>query len=102
MKPGADLRAWISHHLDPIADGGTGRPYQSDFDLNPDMDPGDIVVTPAAVLVPLIERPEGFDSTSHSAKSIRNASSATFMASGSDTSVSRIGDTCLPYTQKRR
>jgi 8-oxo-dGTP pyrophosphatase MutT (NUDIX family) len=59
VKPGADLRAWISHHLDPIADGGTGRPYQSDFDLNPDMDPGDIVVTPAAVLVPLIERPEG-------------------------------------------
>lgn len=59
MKPGADLRAWISHHLDPIADGGTGRPYPSDFDLNPDMDPGDIVVTPAAVLVPLIERPEG-------------------------------------------
>ena len=60
------------------------------------------VLTYLAAVLTLIERPEGFDSTSHSAKSIRNASSATFMASGSDTSVSRIGDTCLPNTQKRR
>lgn len=59
MKAGPDLRQWISHHLDPIDDSGPGRPYRSDFDMNPDMSPGETAVTPAAVLVPLVERPEG-------------------------------------------
>ncbi|MDB5468889.1 MAG: CoA pyrophosphatase [Caulobacter sp.] len=59
MKPGSDLREWIGHHLDPIDDSSTGRPYRSDFDMNPDMHPGETAIVPAAVLVPLIERPEG-------------------------------------------
>jgi len=59
VKPGSELREWISHHLDPLDDSGTGRPYRSDFDMNPDLHPGETTVTPAAVLVPLIERPEG-------------------------------------------
>lgn len=59
MKSGPHLRTWISHHLDPIDDQGEGRPFRSDFDLNPDMWPNETSVTPAAVLVPLVERPEG-------------------------------------------
>jgi len=60
VKPGAQLRQWISHHLDPIDDPGAAHgAFRSDFDLNPDMWPGETAVTPAAVLVPLVERPEG-------------------------------------------
>jgi 8-oxo-dGTP pyrophosphatase MutT (NUDIX family) len=61
LKSGHDLRQWISHHLDPIDDPRAGdRAYRSDFDLKPAMAPaGETPVTPAAVLVPLVERPEG-------------------------------------------
>ena len=60
--PSEELRAWIGRHLDPLedaeaADGIAGR---SDFDLNPEQWPApDEPLTPAAVLVPLVERPEG-------------------------------------------
>lgn len=55
----AELRDWISRHLDPV-DSEPSRPANSDFDLNPMMNDGQpMTVKPAAVLVPLVERPEG-------------------------------------------
>lgn len=60
--PSEALRAWIAGHLDPLedaeaADGVAGR---SDFDLNPEQwPPTDRPLTPAAVLMGLVERPEG-------------------------------------------
>jgi 8-oxo-dGTP pyrophosphatase MutT (NUDIX family) len=58
----AELRAWISSHLDPLDDptaNASGR-LASDFDLNPAMTPAaDSRATPAAVLVALVERDYG-------------------------------------------
>lgn len=55
----AELREWIASHLDPF-DSEPSRPVNSDFDLNPDMAAGgEVVLRPAAVLVPLVERREG-------------------------------------------
>lgn len=56
-----DLRAWIAQRLDPLDDAPASlRPRRSDFDLNPDVRPSDEpALTPAAVLVPLVERPSG-------------------------------------------
>lgn len=55
----AELRDWISRHLDPV-DSEPSRPANSDYDLNPMMNAGQpMAVKPAAVLVPLVERPEG-------------------------------------------
>jgi len=54
-----DLRDWIARHLDPleIVDQPAGR---SDFDLSPATAPAAAgVLTPAAVLVGLVERPRG-------------------------------------------
>jgi 8-oxo-dGTP pyrophosphatase MutT (NUDIX family) len=61
LKTGAELREWISHHLDPLDDSRqVGGAYHSDFDLNPALRPAeDTPPTLAAVLVPLVERPEG-------------------------------------------
>jgi 8-oxo-dGTP pyrophosphatase MutT (NUDIX family) len=56
----ADLRAWIARHLDPLESGAGATASRSDFDLNPsDPAAGDAPLTPAAVLICLVERPEG-------------------------------------------
>jgi 8-oxo-dGTP pyrophosphatase MutT (NUDIX family) len=56
-----ELRDWIAGRLDPVeAFGEPGPAHHSDFDLNPDMAPErDGPLVQAAVLVPLVERPEG-------------------------------------------
>jgi 8-oxo-dGTP pyrophosphatase MutT (NUDIX family) len=61
LKASPELRDWIAAHLDPVGDpGAPGRPHQSDFDLNPEMKPeGAGPLVKAAVLVALVERPEG-------------------------------------------
>ena len=63
MRPDAapaEVRDWVRQHLDPLEAHGTERPHRSDFDLNPEMAPkGDAALTPAAVLVTLVEREEG-------------------------------------------
>ncbi len=56
-----DLRAWISGHLDPLdphgpVKGGMG----SDFDLSPGWSAPDQPLTPAAVLIGLVEREAGY------------------------------------------
>lgn len=57
--PPHELRLWIEARLDPLA-GAQGATPQSDYDLNPTLRPADDgALRPAAVLVPLIERPEG-------------------------------------------
>ena len=58
--PPADLRSWITRHLDPLEVTAQEAPPRSDFDLNPGKlaDPPQ-PLTPAAVLVGLVERPEG-------------------------------------------
>ena len=66
MKPAGsfdDLRAWISRHLDPLHEHepATGLRARSDFDLDPggwSAEP-DEALTPAAVLVGLVEREAG-------------------------------------------
>ena len=57
----AELRDWISRHLDPLeAHPAEGQVVRSDFDLNPANAPSQpISLTPAAVLVGLVERPTG-------------------------------------------
>ena len=59
--PSEDLRDWITRHLDPLeASILGGQTIKSDFDLNPAHAPSrPVELTPAAVLVPLVERPEG-------------------------------------------
>ena len=59
MTP-AELRAWIISRLDPIEtyDPAT-RTVHSDFDLNPGQHPGARDLSPAAVLVPLVEHETG-------------------------------------------
>ncbi|QUD87240.1 CoA pyrophosphatase [Phenylobacterium montanum] len=61
MKP-ADLRAWVQGRLDPIeAYGAAVGKRASDFDLNPgQLNPAqDRPLSPAAVLVPLVEHEDG-------------------------------------------
>ncbi|WP_374472148.1 CoA pyrophosphatase [Phenylobacterium sp.] len=57
-----DLRAWISRHLDPLEARDPARGVtRSDFDLTPGgWSPPDEPLTPAAVLVGLVEREQGF------------------------------------------
>jgi 8-oxo-dGTP pyrophosphatase MutT (NUDIX family) len=57
----AELRAWISSHLDPLDDPAVHASghFASDFDLNPAMSAPDTRATPAAVLVALVERDHG-------------------------------------------
>jgi 8-oxo-dGTP pyrophosphatase MutT (NUDIX family) len=57
----AEVRAWVAAHLDPLdASPSEARAFRSDFDLNADWkgDPPE-GLTPAAVLIGLVERPEG-------------------------------------------
>ena len=56
-----DLRGWIAGHLDPLeTDAASRHPTRSDFDLNNDRPPRDASsYTAAAVLIGLVERPEG-------------------------------------------
>src|SRR5690606_2295032 len=56
---GPDLRDWISRHLDPLDDRAADAARRSDFDLSPGWTPDPGELTPAAVLVGLIEREEG-------------------------------------------
>ncbi|MCC7268650.1 MAG: CoA pyrophosphatase [Caulobacteraceae bacterium] len=56
---GPDLRDWISRHLDPLDDRAVDAARRSDFDLSPGWTPDPGELTPAAVLVGLIEREEG-------------------------------------------
>ena len=56
-----DLRAWVADHLDPLSDHAVeGGPRRSDYDLTPfgGPPPGE-PLTPAAVLVGLVEREAG-------------------------------------------
>lgn len=58
--PPGELRAWIEHHLDPL-DEGRSSEAASDFDLGANAFPNESVeLTPAAVLVGLIEREYGY------------------------------------------
>jgi len=53
-----ELRRFIIERLDPLDHGDAT--VHSDYDLNPTLRPqGEATLRPAAVLVPLIERPEG-------------------------------------------
>ncbi len=56
-----DLRGWISSHLDPLEiDAAGAGVVRSDFDLDPAHAPSHAeALTPAAVLVGLVEREEG-------------------------------------------
>lgn len=58
-RGGPGLRDWIARHLDPLET--TPLPAgRSDFDLSPAWTPAEAgVLTPAAVLVGLVERPRG-------------------------------------------
>ena len=56
-----DLKAWIAEHLDPLHEhAADGAAHRSDFDLSPAPwgDP-EAPLTPAAVLIGLVEREEG-------------------------------------------
>ena len=58
--PAGELRAWIEHHLDPLEEGRSSD-VTSDFDLGSNAFPNEPVeLTPAAVLVGLIEREHGY------------------------------------------
>src|SRR5665213_2488675 len=57
-----ELRDWIARHLDPLdeAEAADGVPGRSDFDLNPEQFPPTTEpLTPASVLVGLVEREAG-------------------------------------------
>lgn len=55
-----ELRAWIERHLDPLEEREAAQ-ATSDFDLTPNAFPNEPVeLTPAAVLVGLIQRDHGF------------------------------------------
>jgi 8-oxo-dGTP pyrophosphatase MutT (NUDIX family) len=56
-----DLRNWISRHLDPLEDRAPAAGIRSDYDLNPSR-PRETgaVLKPAAVLVGLVERAQGY------------------------------------------
>jgi 8-oxo-dGTP pyrophosphatase MutT (NUDIX family) len=60
MTP-AELRGWITSRLDPIETyDPTSRVIRSDYDLNPGVDRQARTLSPAAVLVPLVEHEDGF------------------------------------------
>jgi 8-oxo-dGTP pyrophosphatase MutT (NUDIX family) len=58
-----DLRDWIGRHLDPLEahDPASVRPVRSDFDLGNAYGPDEVdaPLTPAAVLIALVERDKG-------------------------------------------
>jgi 8-oxo-dGTP pyrophosphatase MutT (NUDIX family) len=57
----AEVRAWVAAHLDPLdVDASQAPAFRSDFDLNADWkDDPPARLTPAAVLIGLVERSEG-------------------------------------------
>ena len=63
MSPDAsvdELRPWIAARLDPLeAWDPVSRVVHSDYDLAPDLKPETSRLTPAAVLVPIVDRPDG-------------------------------------------
>lgn len=60
-SPPDQLRAWIQRHLDPLEEGdAVDGVVRSDFDLGPAPPEPDRPLTPASVLVGLIEREAGF------------------------------------------
>lgn len=62
MRPVSELRDWIAQHLDPLHDEAVqGAARRSDYDLTPDGWAGVETheLTPAAVLIGLIEREHG-------------------------------------------
>jgi 8-oxo-dGTP pyrophosphatase MutT (NUDIX family) len=58
----AEIRRWISSHLDPLDAPNAEAETHSDYDLGlpPGPPPDAPTLTPAAVLVGLVERPSGF------------------------------------------
>ena len=57
----ADLKTWISRHLDPLEDKAPAQGIKSDYDLDPGHRPAETPpLTPAAVLVGLVERDHGY------------------------------------------
>ncbi|MGA0608113.1 CoA pyrophosphatase [Phenylobacterium sp. VNQ135] len=64
LSPPRDLKAWIADHLDPLHDGGAvaGVKRRSDYDLTPGgwTAPPDQSLTPASVLIGLVERDAGY------------------------------------------
>ncbi len=55
-----ELRDWITRHLDPLEVTAAPGHTRSDFDLEPERaHEGEGTLTPAAVLVALVEHPEG-------------------------------------------
>ena len=62
--PGHELLDWMIEHLDPLHDHAVeGGQRRSDFDLNPEgwASEPDQPLTPAAVLIGLVQREEGFN-----------------------------------------
>ena len=60
--PPHELRDWMARHLDPLdeSEAANGVPGRSDFDLNPEQFPPTAEpLTPASVLVGLVEREAG-------------------------------------------
>lgn len=59
--PPGEVRRWIASHLDPLDAANGGAEFRSDYDLGapPTADQQTAAATPAAVLVGLVERPEG-------------------------------------------
>lgn len=56
----AEIEARLRRHLDEVPASAAADPPTSDFDLNPGMRPAQRrALVPAAVLVPLVERPDG-------------------------------------------
>lgn len=56
----AELKTWIASHLDPLDGANPAGALRSDFDLDPAASGVTAVaLTPAAVLVCLVDRPEG-------------------------------------------
>ena len=58
-----DPKLWIADHLDPLEDAAAaGGAWRTDFDLNPELTPPALsgALTPAAVLIGLVERDEGY------------------------------------------
>lgn len=60
--PEGDPRLWLHAHLRPLSEAlALARPERGDFDLNPQWrdDEAKPLLRPAAVLVPIIDRPSG-------------------------------------------
>lgn len=55
-----ELRRWITAHLDPLEIAAVPPVARSDYDLEPHLaTASEVPLTPAAVLIPLVEHPQG-------------------------------------------